>query len=103
AEEADLIRQQMPVRIDGYVPDIGEHARDKIGAAAPRHLQPLGYRVGDPGAFHDDVAPAPLRQIAHALNALGLGCAVETDYGVGAEIPSQLKPEIGAVDRDDRA
>jgi hypothetical protein len=28
AEQADLVGPQMPVRIDGYVADIGEHARD---------------------------------------------------------------------------
>ena len=27
AEEADLVRQQVPAPIDEYVPDIGEHAR----------------------------------------------------------------------------
>ena len=42
AEEADLVREQMPVRIDRDVSDIGEHAGDKIGAAgsspSPRSL-----------------------------------------------------------------
>ena len=52
----------MPVRIDRDVSDIGEHAGDKIGAAAARHLQPLGDRLGDPGAFDDDVAATPLGQ-----------------------------------------
>ena len=92
----------MPVRIDGYVADIGEHARDKIGAAAPRHLEPLGDRLGDPGAFHDDVAATALGQIPHGLDALGLGRALEANHGIGAEILRQLKPEIGMVDRDDR-
>ena len=80
AKEADLVGQQMPVRIDGDVADIGEHARDKIGAAAPRHLEPLGDRLGDPGAFDDDVAAAPLGQIPHGLDAIGLGRTDQADH-----------------------
>jgi hypothetical protein len=34
-EKADLVRQRIPAPIDGDVADIGEHACDKIGPAAP--------------------------------------------------------------------
>ena len=47
AEQADLVGQQMPAPIDGYVPDIGEHARaapalaGDYAARGDLHLIPL--------------------------------------------------------------
>jgi hypothetical protein len=58
-QQADGVGQHVLTRFDRDVSDIGERARDKIGAAAPRNLQPLGYRLGDPDAFRDDVSAAP--------------------------------------------
>ena len=101
AEQADLVGQQMPVRIDGDVADIGEHAGDEIGAAAPRHLQPFGDRLGDPCAFDDDVAAAPLVRSRTAWTRSACVVPFRLITCVGAEILRQLKPEIGAVDRDD--
>jgi hypothetical protein len=43
AEEADLVRQQMTVRIDRDVADIGEHARDKIGP--PRQIALIAAKL----------------------------------------------------------
>jgi hypothetical protein len=42
SKQADGVGQQVLTRFDRDVSDIGERARDKIGAAAPRNLQPIG-------------------------------------------------------------
>jgi hypothetical protein len=50
AEQADLVGQQVPAPIDGYVPDIGEHARaapalaGDYAARGDLHPNPLSSR-----------------------------------------------------------
>jgi hypothetical protein len=43
SKEADLVRQQMAVRIDGYVSNT-EHARDKYAPPTPLSALPIRIR-----------------------------------------------------------